>query len=272
MRPDLTPADPVNTNIQIYLRIIALSLVNDTVADALSIPLISEPQISLTTIWVQSLLYASLSCSLFAALGAVLGKQWLSYYMSVEERGTVVARGKDRQRKFTALHQWGFRYVLELLPILLQVSLLLFGLALCAYMWNVQRTVAVVLIVVNAVGALLYFGFVFAPLFSQDCPFHTPQYHMTRQLLHAIRDLCYLNFIWFRFFGEIILGFLHICFDYSVDNYRLYGQYFRNYSICPYPRVLLSVRRSVCGLLSLRRRPAPVTFSSFGFETYAGPF
>ncbi|KAJ7612886.1 hypothetical protein DFH06DRAFT_147376 [Mycena polygramma] len=50
----------------------------------------------------QCLLYSSLSLTLLAALLAVLGKQWLMYYSAAGERGTIEARGLERQRKSTA--------------------------------------------------------------------------------------------------------------------------------------------------------------------------
>ncbi|KAJ7434601.1 hypothetical protein B0H11DRAFT_1938428 [Mycena galericulata] len=41
----------------------------------------------------QGLLYLSLFCTLFSALLATLGKQWLLYYSSAGERGTIEDRG-----------------------------------------------------------------------------------------------------------------------------------------------------------------------------------
>ncbi|KAG1865833.1 hypothetical protein DFJ58DRAFT_655132, partial [Suillus subalutaceus] len=80
---------------------------------------------SATVIWVQSLTYASLCASLLAALGAVLGKQWLSNFKR-SSRGTVDDRGRQRQMKLDGLRTWHFDAVLQFLPSLLQISLLLF--------------------------------------------------------------------------------------------------------------------------------------------------
>ena len=154
--------DP-NQQMEALLRIIAVSLNATAVA---LLPDLSPVQAgpSPTTVWVQCLLYASIVCSLFAALGAVLGKQWLDHYMSVGERGTIEARGMERQRKFAALEAWHFRTILEVLPILLQASLFLFAIALCAFMWDVHHTVAIILIVTNGFGFFLYLASVVASI------------------------------------------------------------------------------------------------------------
>ncbi|KAH8085947.1 hypothetical protein BXZ70DRAFT_554556 [Cristinia sonorae] len=125
-------------------------------------------------ILVQFLLYASLACSLSVALGTVLGLQWLSRYESVGERGSMEDRCRERQRKLNGLEEWHFRTILEVLPVLLQISLLLFGLALSAYMWDKQRVVGAVLISVHGLAALLYVMAIAVSVLYSDCPFTTP--------------------------------------------------------------------------------------------------
>ena len=93
MLPNLLP-DP-NQQIEALLRIIAFSI-NATAVALLPDPSPIQADPTSTTIWVECLLYVSIVCSLFAALGAVLGKQWLDHYMSVGERGTVEALGLER--------------------------------------------------------------------------------------------------------------------------------------------------------------------------------
>ena len=79
--------DP-NQQTEALLRIIALSI-NATAVALLPDPFPVQIDTSPITIWVECLLHASIVCSLFAAIGAVLGKQWLNHYMSVGERGTI---------------------------------------------------------------------------------------------------------------------------------------------------------------------------------------
>ncbi|THH28725.1 hypothetical protein EUX98_g5467 [Antrodiella citrinella] len=174
--------DP-NVTTQALLQAIALSLSNSTSSSSPTLQLAVWNGPGTTVIWVQSLLYASLACSLFAALGAVMGKQWLNRYSSIGERGTIADRCKDRQRKLEGLQVWHFRTVLELLPILLQASLLLFGTSICGYMWSQQRTVGAVLIVANSIGALFYFSVIILSLLYPNCPFYSPLSDMLRRFV-----------------------------------------------------------------------------------------
>lgn len=137
---------------------------------------------SRTAIWSQSLLYVSLTCSLFAALSAVLGKQWLSYFSSVGERGDTAARGMDRHRKYIALELWHLHVLMTAIPVLLQFSLLVFALGLCAYVLEQQRVVGIVIILANGIGLLYYLVFVGLYTLYKDAPFQTSLSDMTAQL------------------------------------------------------------------------------------------
>ncbi|KAF8205611.1 hypothetical protein K438DRAFT_516343 [Mycena galopus ATCC 62051] len=64
----------------------------------------------------QSLLYISLFTTLFAALLAVLGKQWITYYDAAGSRGSIEERGLERQRKLDGLRQWKFDVVCRVFP------------------------------------------------------------------------------------------------------------------------------------------------------------
>ncbi|THH29076.1 hypothetical protein EUX98_g5116 [Antrodiella citrinella] len=171
LQPNLA-ADP-NATTQVLLMMIVRSL-NSTAfpGQTLELPQFTGPD--RITVWVQSLLYASLGTSLFAALAAMLGKEWLSHYARVGERGTVEDRCIDRQRKLISMRVWQFDLVLACIPLLLQASLLLFGVALSAYMWGQQQTIATVIVATNVVGVVVYGFFILCALIFPDCPFHTP--------------------------------------------------------------------------------------------------
>lgn len=124
-------------------------------------------------IWIQSLTYASLCASLLAALGAVLGKQWLSNFKR-SGRGTIDDRGRQRQMKLDGLRTWHFDAVLQFLPSLLQISLLLFGIALSASLWIMSRTIAAIVITSTSLGFTFYLTIILASLIAADCPFQTP--------------------------------------------------------------------------------------------------
>ena len=89
---------------------------------------------------VQTILFASLAASLFAFL-AMLGKQWLNRYASVDMRGSTIERSRNRQRKLDGIVSWYFDHVMDSLPLMLQATLSLLGCA-SRYLREINRTVA----------------------------------------------------------------------------------------------------------------------------------
>jgi hypothetical protein len=133
----------------------------------------------------QSLLYFSLSCTLLAALLAVLGKQWLMYYSAAGERGTIEARGLERQRKFDGLHRWKFNAVMQMFPLLLQLSLLLFAAALSLYLWTVHRSLAIIVLVLTSLGVGMYLLLLVSAVLYPDSPFQNPLATVAFRILHS---------------------------------------------------------------------------------------
>lgn len=125
--------------------------------------------------WSQPLAYASLSMSLLATLGAVLGKQWLVNYKSTRSgHGSLEERGLQRQDKLRGLEVWHLDAILQSFPVLLQLSLLIFGIALSGYVWTQEAATSGIVISVTAAGVLFYLFIVIASLHSSNCPFQTP--------------------------------------------------------------------------------------------------
>ena len=107
-----------------------------------------------TIIQVQAMLYASLAASVFSAFFAVLGKQRLNRYASTGMRGGVIERSQDRQRKLEGIVTWYFDHVMESLPVILQFAFLLLGCALSRYLWEIDVTLARVVLGVTAFGVI----------------------------------------------------------------------------------------------------------------------
>jgi len=131
---------------------------------------------------VQSLLYASLSTSLFAAFIAMLGKQWINRYLR-NRGGSAADKSRDRQRKLDGLQRWHFHFAIESLPAMLQMALLLLGCALSLYLWTISRIVAGVAIAVTLFGVTSYIFFTLAATFSHNCPYETPYSPVIRTLV-----------------------------------------------------------------------------------------
>ena len=129
---------------------------------------------------VQAILFASLAASLFSAFLAMLGKQWLNRYTSVDMRGSAIERSQNRQRKFDGIVNWYFDHVMGSLPLMLQVALLLLGCALSRYLWEIDTTVASVVLGVTSFGVLFYLFIVVAGAVFASCPYQTPGAHIRK--------------------------------------------------------------------------------------------
>ncbi|KAJ7484250.1 hypothetical protein FB451DRAFT_1554825 [Mycena latifolia] len=80
------------------------------------------------------------------------------------------------------MHQWKLEAVLNIYPLLLQVSLLLFTAALTINLWQTGLVLAI-----GALGALSYAFAVITALISPDAPFRTPRTDQLSAVLSAIR-------------------------------------------------------------------------------------
>jgi len=134
---------------------------------------------------VQSLLYASLTASLFAAFLAMLGKQWVNRYLR-NRGGSAADKSRDRQQKLDGLEKWRFRLTIESLPVMLQLALLLLGCALSRYLWLISRTVAGVVVAVTLFGVTSYVFLTLAATFYPKCPYQTPPSIFTRALVRYL--------------------------------------------------------------------------------------
>ncbi|KAG1820658.1 hypothetical protein EV424DRAFT_1402548, partial [Suillus variegatus] len=162
MESNLSP-DPSDTTNALLAQLVQIGLGNLIAAG-------STPAVR-----IQMIAYASLSMSLLAAFGAVLGRQWLGYYKFYRYgRGSLESRGKRRQEMYDGLITWYFDAVVQSFPVLLQISVLLFEIALGAHMWYQQPSIAWVIIAISVSGFLFYLLTVMACLISPSCPFQTP--------------------------------------------------------------------------------------------------
>ena len=80
----------------------------------------------------------------------------------------------DRQRKFDGLQRWPFHFVIESLPVMLQIALLLLACGLCRYIMTINTPVAWTLVTLTGFGVLFYLVVVIVGASSYDCPFQTP--------------------------------------------------------------------------------------------------
>ena len=177
--------DP-NEETTALLRVLIYKIDNTTFGgDAPTLPQWTGPPEAITT--VLCLLYASLSTSFLAGFLAILGKQWLNRYASIGVRGSAIERSQNRQRKLDGAVSWSLDVALESLPLMLQASLLLMGCALSRYLWDIDTTVAAVLIATTSFGVLLYLFIVIAGVTSDSCPYQTPAAFILRRAPGSLR-------------------------------------------------------------------------------------
>ena len=171
--------DP-NEETAALLRVLIHKVDNTTFGgDAPSIPQWSGPPHMI--VQVQAILFASLATSLFSAFLAMLGKQWINRYASVDMRGSAIERSQNRQRKLDGVVSWYFDHVMESLPLMLQVALLLLGLALSRYLWEINTTVALVVLGFTSAGVFFFLFIVVAGAAFVSCPYQTPGAQILRQ-------------------------------------------------------------------------------------------
>jgi hypothetical protein len=163
-----------------------------------------------TIIHVQSLLYASLLTSLLSAFIAMLGKQWLNRYESVDIRGPAIERSQNRQRKMDGIVAWCFDYVIESLPLMLQAALLLLGCALSKYLWEVNTTVASVVLGLTLFGVFFYLFVVVAGVSSTSCPYQTPVANVVRHVPGLLRSFFRLYHLLLSFICQLPHHFLSL--------------------------------------------------------------
>jgi hypothetical protein len=95
----------------------------------------------------------------------------------------VIERSQYRQRKLDGIVKWYFDHVMESLPLMLQVALLLLGCALTRYLWEIDVTVASVVLAVTSFGLIFYIFVVVAGAISVICPYQTPGARILRHIL-----------------------------------------------------------------------------------------
>ncbi|KAG8940623.1 hypothetical protein FRC03_005282 [Tulasnella sp. 419] len=132
----------------------------------------SSPRSAIRT---NSLFFASLSCSLLVAIGAVQAKDWLTQY---DHNGLAAkplsVQARTRQKKFDGLERWRFRLFLAVLPLLLKIALGLFMFGVIFFLWEINNEVAGVVVAISLVGLLATVASWLIAVRYSTSPFQTP--------------------------------------------------------------------------------------------------
>ncbi|KAG8943943.1 hypothetical protein FRC03_002270 [Tulasnella sp. 419] len=126
-----------------------------------------------STLWLNGIFFASLSFSLIASFGAILGKEMLAEYKASGALHSPAEQGQIRQEKFDGLQRWRFRVLIHLLPVLLQTSLALFLIGLVVFLWQMSPGIAMVVFVPVVLGFIGYIASLVTALRHHHSPFQT---------------------------------------------------------------------------------------------------
>ena len=148
-------------------------------SNASSIPLPDDPTTfnpPNSAIWVSTLWSFSLVISLSCALLATLLQQWARRYLRITQKWN------DPQKcaQIRELMRLGLkkpvrlRWMVELLPALLHLSVVLFLAGFIAYLFTFNSLVAELVAACAGTGCLLYLYISLAPIYSRDSPYYTP--------------------------------------------------------------------------------------------------
>ncbi|KAG8736519.1 hypothetical protein FRC10_009218 [Ceratobasidium sp. 414] len=128
---------------------------------------------SRTAVLVNSLWMLSLSLSVAVSLIAMLAKDWC-YKFTSSRSGPAYEQARRRQRKWNGIKKWKMNEVLTYLPGMLHLALLLFAGGMCLYLWDINITVAIPVVIVTGSAALLYTLVTILPYIDRSCPYSTP--------------------------------------------------------------------------------------------------
>lgn len=164
-------ADPAaQTNHLLTLLVQGVDNSTLTPADLKPTPFSPSPQ----GIRVNQLLSISLSLSMIASFGALLGQQWIMCYQRPSEHLSGSHRW-ELARQLWGADVWGFQSVLEVyLTFTLQVALLVFMVACITFLQGLSPSVALPNTILVSVGAILSLFTFFFALWDPFCPFQTP--------------------------------------------------------------------------------------------------
>ncbi|EIW57225.1 uncharacterized protein TRAVEDRAFT_86954, partial [Trametes versicolor FP-101664 SS1] len=171
--------DPTQASMQVLLQISQqLASLQATGANATTQPPSFQTntnfQPSSQSVRINALWFSSLVFSLFSALVAIIVKQWTREYMaavSLSPRDNV----RLRQHRFDCMVAWHVPEIMALLPLLLQISLVLFFVGLIDFLFLLQTTVAAIVTALIAVALIFYAATTLTPAFDIRCSYKSPQ-------------------------------------------------------------------------------------------------
>ncbi|KAH9854511.1 hypothetical protein C2E23DRAFT_884084 [Lenzites betulinus] len=134
-----------------------------------------------TDIILNSLLFASLLCSILAAAIGILYKEWLreyAYNTPVDPR----ERARVLRHRCQGMETWQMQAVISGISLLLQLGVAFFIVGIVFFALPLHPVVSFVVNVLIGIWVALWLGAAICPMFHNQCPFRSP----LARILHAM--------------------------------------------------------------------------------------
>ena len=128
--------------------------------------------------WLRDVMYAGFAASLFSTSLAMIGKQWLTQRPLTQMRGSTIQHSQNQQQELNGIASWYFEHVAGPLPSVPQVPVLLLGCALSQYLWEIDTTIAGVVLDVTSFGVISHFFVLTVGMVSKSCPHQMPGFYI----------------------------------------------------------------------------------------------
>ncbi len=149
-------------------------------------------------VWVNGLWFFSLGICLACAAIATLLQQWARRYLKVTQaRYSPHKRARIRTFFFEGTEKFFLPWVVEALPIMLHLSLLLFGVGIVVFLYNINLTGFKLALSSVSVNMGLYGCLTLMPIFRHDSPYHTPFSLPAWHIVTGISCVIYRVLRWF---------------------------------------------------------------------------
>jgi hypothetical protein len=134
----------------------------------------SQFQVQRSDVRVNVCWFVSLLLSLVVALFGIFLKQWMRSYIKWTDVTPDQEAVALRHFRYRSLETWRLAAILALLPTLLQLSVIVFLSGLLVFLSSLDRTVAIVMIVLTSIAFFLVAAATFLPVVSWTCPYRSP--------------------------------------------------------------------------------------------------
>jgi len=152
-----------------------------------SVPTFVEPEffVSPNVLVINALLFASLALVLVDAYLAMLTRGWLrDFDRSWRSSNVPEERARKREMRLQGLMRWKLHWVVALLPLLIQASLVLFCVALLIMLFNLSRPIAYPTLAILVAGVCFFLSTMVAHSLDTNAPFTCPVSNALQTLIN----------------------------------------------------------------------------------------